>query len=109
MATNYLQKGDVIDYVNDSEEDIASGEVVLIGKRIGVALTDIVQDAVGAIQVVGVFQLPKAAEVISIGTLLYWKASDQHLTKTATGNILAGFACTSASAADTTIAIKINA
>ncbi len=109
MAKNYLQKGDVLDYLNNSEEDIVSGEVILIGKRLSVALTDIVPDSVGAISVVGVFNLAKAAEEFSIGTPLYWKESQQHLTKTATGNILAGFACANTTAADTTIAIKINA
>jgi len=109
MATNYLQQGDVLDYLNDSEESIASGEVVLVGKRLSVALTDIAPGVVGAIQMVGVFNLPKAAEVISIGTPLYWKASQQQLTKTATGNILVGFAYANTTAADKTTAIKINA
>jgi len=109
MAKNYLQQGDVLDYLNDNEAAIVSGAVVVIGKRVSVALTDIAPETVGAIQVVGVFNLPKAAEVVAMGTPLYWKASPQHLTKTATGNTLAGFACASTTAADKTIAIKINA
>ena len=109
MATNYLQKGDVLDYLNDSEDEIVSGDVVLLGKRLGVALTDIAYKSVGAIQVVGVFNLAKAAEDVTMGMPLYWKESQQQLTKTATGNILAGFACINTTAADTTVAIKINA
>ena len=109
MATNYLQKGDVLDYLNDNEGDIASGQVVVLGKRIGVALTDITANTVGAIQMVGVFNVAKAAEEFSIGLPLYWKASSQQLTKIVTGNTLAGFAFAAARAEDVTIALKLNA
>jgi len=109
MATNYLQQGDVLTYHNDTDNTIASGQAVLVGKRLGVALTDIMLDTTGALRMVGVFQLPKAAVDIDVGTPLYWQVSEQKLTKTATDNTLASSTFASATAADATIVIKINA
>ena len=39
MTTNYIQDGKVIEYTAGA--DISSGDVVVIGTLIGVALTDI--------------------------------------------------------------------
>ena len=76
MATNYEQKGYVIDYTNPGA-DIASGDVVVIGSTMGVALTDILAGETGAVQISNVFNLPKAdAADISQGDPVYWIAAD---------------------------------
>lgn len=58
MATNYIQDGQVIDYANAGAA-IASGDVVVVGNRIGVALVDIAATTgTGAVGFWGVFSLP---------------------------------------------------
>lgn len=58
MTTQYVQDGQVIDYVNAGAA-IASGDVVIVGNRIGVALVDIpATTGTGAVGFWGVFNLP---------------------------------------------------
>lgn len=41
MKASYWQRGEALDYVNASETKIEAGTVLTIGKRIGIAGTDI--------------------------------------------------------------------
>ncbi|MEE9452557.1 MAG: DUF2190 family protein [Gammaproteobacteria bacterium] len=109
MARNYQQTGDVLTYLNDSSQSYQSGDVVVFGQRIGVALSDIAVDDLEAIQVVGVFELPKASEDILTGALLFWDSNQQQMTLIADGNTPAGCAFANAEAADAYVDIKINA
>jgi predicted RecA/RadA family phage recombinase len=73
-------------------------------------LADIAADATGSVQVTGVFQLPKkAADTVAQGALVYWDATNQQITTTASGNTLAGFAAHAAAATTTAVDVKINA
>jgi len=110
MAKNYVQEGDVIDYVNASGSTITSGTAVLIGARLGVALADIANGATGSVQVEGVFTVPKlGTDVVAAGALLYWDNTNKRLTTTASSNTLSGFAVAAAGSGVTTVNIKINA
>jgi len=110
MAKNYVQEGDVIDYVNASGSTITSGTAVLIGARLGVALADIANGATGSVQVEGVFTVPKlGTDVVAAGALLYWDNTNKRLTTTASGNTLSGFAVAAAGSGVTAVNIKINA
>ena len=110
MAKNYVQEGDVIDYVNASGSTITSGTAVLIGVRLGVALADIANGATGSVQVEGVFTVPKlGTDVVAAGALLYWDNTNKRLTTTASGNTLSGFAVAAAGSGVTAVNIKINA
>lgn len=76
MATNYIQKGDVIDYTNASGSTITSGTAIKLSHCIGVALTDIADGATGAVAIEGVFSLPKvSAAVFAVGEKLIWDVS----------------------------------
>jgi len=59
MATNYVQPGDVIEYTAGA--DISSGDVVVVGDNVGIALTDIANGATGSVQIAGVFTVPKTS------------------------------------------------
>ena len=110
MAKNYVQEGDVIDYVNASGSTITSGTAVLIGARLGVALADIANCATGSVQVEGVFTVTKlGTDVVAAGALLYWDNTNKRLTTTASGNTLSGFAVAAAGSGVTAVNIKINA
>ena len=55
----YIQKGDRIDYKNDTEVVIKSGDVVVMGaNRIAVADCQIEVGAVGALALTGVWEFP---------------------------------------------------
>ncbi len=76
MATNYVQPGEVIDWVNGTGGAKASGDVIKMGGVLGVALVDIADGDTGAVRVVGVFTVPKVTgAVIAQGESLTWDVS----------------------------------
>lgn len=108
MTTKFVQPGEVIDYTAGA--NIASGQVVLMGARIGVALKAIANGETGPMQVTGVFNIAKlSTDNMAQGALLYWDNTNSRLTTTASGNTLAGFAASAAGASTTSVNIKINA
>ena len=108
MTTKFVQPGEVIDYT--AVANIASGQVVLMGARIGVALKAIANGETGPMQVTGVFNIAKlSTDNMAQGALLYWDNANSRLTTTASGNTLAGFAAAAAGASTTSVNIKINA
>jgi len=108
MTSKFVQPGTVLDYTPGSA--VTSGQVVLIGVRIGVALKDIAANATGPLQVAGVFNIAKlSTDVVAPGAALYWDNTNSRLTTTASGNTLAGFAAAAAGNGATTVAIKLNA
>ena len=108
MTTKFVQPGQVLDYTPGS--NVTAGQVVLIGVRIGVALTAIAANATGPLQVSGVFNIAKlSTDVVAQGAALYWDNGNSRLTTTSAGNTLAGYAAAAAGNGATTVAIKINA
>ena len=108
MTSKYKQPGDVIDYTAGAT--IASGDVLVIGTKVGVALTAIANGSVGSIQVVGVFTLAKkSGDTVAQGAALYWDATNKYLTTTSTGNTLAGYAFNAAGSSATVADVKLNA
>ena len=107
MTTKYVMSGDVIDYVAGSA--ISSGQVLLVGVRVGVALADIANGATGAVAMEGVFTIAKlSTDVVAQGAALYWDNTNSRLTTTASGNTLAGYAFKAAGNGVTTVDISIN-
>lgn len=105
---NAVSNGNVLPFVAGTA--VASGAVVLVGTRIGVAVADIAAGATGSVQVVGEFTVTKlGTDVVAQGALLYWDNTNRRLTTTAAGNTLAGFATAAAGNGATTVNIKINA
>ena len=114
MPTNYVQDGNVINYAN-SGAAIASGEVVVVGEQIGVALVDIAATTGnGSVQLDGVFELPKvSAAVIGQGESVIWDASEgafeDNAATPATGDVSG--CCVAVEAAGngaTTVKVKLN-
>jgi len=108
MTTKYVMSGDVIDYVAGSA--VSSGQVLLIGARVGVAMTAIASGATGAVAVEGVFTIAKlSTDVVAQGALLYWDNANSRLTTTVGSNVLAGYAAKAAGNGVTTVEINLNA
>ena len=114
MATNFVQDGNVIDYSN-SGSAISSGDLVIMGETLGVALVDIAATTgTGAVAVTGVYNFAKvSAAVIAQGESLTWDVSagafDDSAATPATGDVTgaACFAAESAGNGVTTIAVKL--
>ena len=65
----YHQRGETLDYTNTGASAIEAGTILIIGKRIGVAATMIQPKALGSVDVVGVFNMPKTStNAITMGT-----------------------------------------
>jgi predicted RecA/RadA family phage recombinase len=104
---NYIQDGMRMNYTPSSA--VTSGQAVLVGSKIGVAVADIAANATGALAMDGVFELPKVTtDVVAQGDALYWDNTAKKLTKTATNNTYAGYAVEAAGNGTTTVKVRIN-
>lgn len=108
MATNKVQQGDILTYVNVSGTDITSGTLVKIGELFGVALVDIAQNASGAVALTGVFEIPcELSAEVEQGTKLYFKDDTKKVTETGASNTFCGICFKKALQADKTIHVRI--
>lgn len=88
--TNYVQRGESIDFKNTGASDIKANDVVELGTRIGVAGCDIPVGVTGSVNVIGVFDVPAVTtEAFTVGQQVYW--NDTALTSDSTGATPAGW------------------
>lgn len=105
MRAEFYQKGVSIDYKNTSGATIAANTIVTLGTtRCGVAGTDIPNNSVGAVFVDGVWIVPSTG-TIALGAAVYYDASAEKATATATSNVPLGWAV--AAAENDTVKIKL--
>lgn len=72
MAKNYYQDGTTLDWTNGTGKAVLSGQPVIVGSVVGVALGNIPVDGEGVLKMTGVFVLPKVAdETWQRGAALY--------------------------------------
>ncbi|MFS1525633.1 capsid cement protein [Microbulbifer sp. 2304DJ12-6] len=112
MAKNFVQEGKVLDYTNTGAA-ITAGSVVVMGAVLGVALVDIASGETGAVQIGGVFTVPKvSAAGIAQGETLTWVvaagAFDSKTATAANGDIVGAtaFAAEAAGGGATSLAVK---
>lgn len=106
MKATYWQRGEALDYKNDTTSTIAENTVVAIKTRIGITGNAIEPGQTGSLHVCGVFALPKAeSEAIEMGTLLYY--TEDGITTQATGNIPAGYAAKASVAEEVEVLVKL--
>ncbi len=105
---SYVQSGSRMDYSPDA--DVFVDQVVVLGGRIGVAVTDIPAGNLGALAVSGVFQLPAVTgEGFLPGEELFWDASVGKVTKDKTGDKpRAGYVFAPKAASVATVDVKID-
>ncbi len=113
MKAEYWQKGEALDYKNETTEMIKAGTVVKIQERIGIAGSDILPGGTGSLIVEGCFKIPKASgEEYGVGTTLYIDEENECVTKESastdkTAYISAGYAAALAKASDTYAVVKL--
>jgi predicted RecA/RadA family phage recombinase len=87
MLAKYIQRGHEIDFTPDT--DVAAGDVVIIGDLAGIAKLDIKAGTLGALALVGVFDIPKATgegTAIAVGAIVFWDAENKQITTTSGNN-----------------------
>ena len=105
MATLKQNMADTWDYTPSTAK--AVGEVVILGKVVGVVCRPIAASTKGAISVRGVFTFPKGTGVLTAGSVAYLQ-SNLTVTGTATTTGIAGLVAVDAASADTTVDVSIN-
>jgi len=111
MATNYVQEGATIAWTNAGTA-VSSGDVVVIGAMLGVALVDIANGAAGSVAIEGVYTVDKLdAAVIAVGTFVSWDSSgsvfDDASMTGATGDVKTGATAMETKGATTSETIDI--
>ena len=106
MAKNFIKEGKILDYTAGAAT--VSGQFVLVGAIGGIAIADIANGATGAVQIEGVFSVPKASGAVTQGAKLYWDATNSVLTTTSSGNTIVGVAAAAAASGDATVQILLN-
>lgn len=104
----YIQPGNMLDYVNAGEAKIKAGDPVVFGSRIVIAATDIAVGATGTVATVGVFRFEKASGEITIGAPVFWDASNKKATTTASSNTAIGYAVKACLSADTEVDVLLS-
>lgn len=106
MKAAYIQKGESLDYKNDTDTVVSAGDVVIVGSRAGVAGTTIPAGGTGSIHMVGVYKFPKnAAEAIAMGVEVYY--TEDGITAVGTGNVLIGYAAAAAAENDLFVTVRL--
>lgn len=111
MANNSIGPGDILDYTNGGSA-IASGDPVVMGDLVGVALVDIASGETGSVQIAGAFTLPKIAGTAwAQGDKLDWDASvgafGKGITSAAGDVTLCAVAAKAAASGDTAGEVKL--
>lgn len=86
---------------------ILAGQGMLVGALFGVAASDGAQNAIVECQVIGEFELPKAAGAITAGARVFWNNTARNITTTATGNFQVGLATADAASGDATVRVLL--
>jgi predicted RecA/RadA family phage recombinase len=110
---NYVQRGEVLDFTIPSATEISSGELVEVGSMAGVAVTGGTAGDVIAVQLEGVFTLPKVTGAITLGAKVYSNGAGSVTTDADDGEteptayVFVGYAFAGAESADATVAVKL--
>lgn len=107
MKATYWQRGESLDYKNNTDQIIPENTVIAIGTRIGVTGTVINPDEVGSLHVCGIFEMPKTteSEVITLGANVYFDGTG--ITATEGSNTPAGYAVEESGATAANILVKL--
>jgi len=99
-----------IAWTNGTGAAVSSGDVVVIGDMIGIAVADIANGSAGALEIQREHSLAALSTgVWSQGEELFWDATNERLTAFAGGNTPAGKAAADKANAATTATVWVNA
>lgn len=102
----FWQRGEALDYVNETDALIESGTIIELEDKIGVAACDIAPGSVGSVHVEGVFKFAKGSTALSQGAAVTITNGTAAAAGSGTKH---GYVAAPAAAGDTTVLVKINA
>jgi predicted RecA/RadA family phage recombinase len=112
---NYIQRGEVLDFTVPSATTVTSGQIVSVGSIAGVAVTGGNAGDVIAVQLEGVFKLPKATGAINVGTKVYVNATgeittaaDDGATPTPVAHVAVGYAFETVASGAASVSVKLS-
>lgn len=109
---NIISDGKIINYTNSTGSKINSGDVVVLGKFCGVAVTDIANGATGAVSVEGVFDIEKktSSDTMAVGDHVSYNSG---VVKTGTAgvtigkDVIVGYCVKASTGTDKTVRVKL--
>lgn len=106
MKARYVQRGESIDYT--PEADVAAGDIVKVGNLVGVAKLDIKAGELGALALVGVYEISTGGIAIEAGALVFVDpATGKTCAESASGAVKFGHAVAAAASADTLVNVRL--
>ena len=106
MKARYIQRGDSIDYTATSE--IAAGDIAKVGSLVGVAKLDIKAGELGALALVGVYEVEGNGTAIEAGAVVSVDPTTGKVcAEGASGAVKFGHAVQSAAATDATVLVRL--
>lgn len=114
MQGTKVSTGNSIDYTPSSA--VAAGQVVIQGSLPGIATLPIAANALGSLDVEGIFDVVAATEEITVGAAVYWDADGNPVggtagtgaaTATSSGNTLIGYAIAAKAAGGAIVRTKL--
>lgn len=106
MNARYIHDGKAIDFL--SETAVSAGTVVVVEELVGITKLDLEAGRLGALHVVGVYDVVKGAEEIGLGKKVYWDETEQKAVTTAGTNKLLGIAVLKAEADATVVRVRLS-
>jgi predicted RecA/RadA family phage recombinase len=104
---NFIEDGKVLNY-KVTGAAVKSGDIVIAGKLVGIAVTDGAVGDIIAVAIDGVYSLPKASGALAQGAAAYVITADGTITGTATSNTFIGYVWKAAAAGDATVEVKLS-
>ncbi|MDR3133260.1 MAG: DUF2190 family protein [Prevotellaceae bacterium] len=107
---NFVEDGKVLNY-KVTGAAVKSGDIVVIGKLVGVAVTDGEVGDTIAVAIEGVYKLAKGSGALTQGAQAYVNVAESGavtIIGTATGNTFAGYVWADAAAGESTVAVKLS-
>lgn len=106
MKARYIQRGESIDFTPDA--DVAAGDIVKIGGLVGVAKLDIKAGELGALALVGVYEIATSGTAIAAGEVVSVDpATGKTCAADAAGAVKFGHAVVAATAAEPTVYVRL--
>lgn len=105
---NFIQEGEVINVVAPSG-GYASGDPVVVGGMVGIAVKDAAEGETVAVNLCGVYEVTKATGAVSQGDRIYYDEAEGEFTTVSAGMVFAGFAWADQSGGDATVLVKLMA
>ena len=106
MKARYIQRGESIDYT--PTEAVAAGDIVKLGNLVGVAKLDIRAGELGALALVGVYEIATSGTAIEAGTLVFVDpATGKTCAESAPGAVKFGHAVAAADTTDTLVNVRL--